>query len=53
MFQLYTNDIPVVIVKSRSSIALVKTASTTGSGGCDTINYTFAIANTGTTTLAK
>jgi hypothetical protein len=48
-----TNDLPTeVIVDQKSSIAVVKTASVDGNAGLgDTITYTFAITNTGTTTL--
>ena len=49
-----TNDNTETPVNQTHSIALVKTGSVVGSGGLgETINYTFAVKNTGTTTLTN
>ncbi|GGA79665.1 hypothetical protein GCM10008015_20460 [Flavobacterium palustre] len=51
---LGTDDNTETPVNQVSTIALVKTASVVGSGTVgDTINYTFAVTNTGTTTLTN
>ncbi|RTZ03543.1 hypothetical protein EKM02_01540 [Flavobacterium sp. RSP49] len=50
-----TNDTPTVtIVPSKPSIALVKTGTVSGTGSVgDVITYTFAVTNTGTTTITN
>ncbi|MBD0726361.1 hypothetical protein B6A10_14370 [Flavobacterium sp. L1I52] len=51
---ILTDDTTETPVGARSTIALVKTASVGGSGGLgDIITYTFAVTNTGTTTLTN
>ncbi|KDN56728.1 DUF7507 domain-containing protein [Flavobacterium seoulense] len=51
---LTTDDNTVVPVDQRNTIALVKTGSVSGAGGVgDIITYTFAVTNTGTTTLTN
>ncbi|AOZ99393.1 hypothetical protein BIW12_08030 [Flavobacterium commune] len=51
---LATDDSTETSVSQTNSIALVKTASVVGAGGLgDTVNYTFAVTNTGTTTLTN
>ncbi|MES2241007.1 MAG: hypothetical protein V4497_12190, partial [Bacteroidota bacterium] len=51
---LTTDNSTETPVTQTKKIALVKTASVIGAGGLgDTINYTFAVTNTGTTTLTN
>ena len=51
---LTTDDATITPVDQTNTIALVKTASVIGAGGLgDTITYTFAVTNTGTTTLTN
>jgi uncharacterized repeat protein (TIGR01451 family) len=49
-----TDDSTITPVTQTNTIALVKTGSVSGAGGLgDTITYTFAVTNTGTTTLTN